>query len=261
MRDWNLKTKRKVGKYEKIDFQNPKLSIKDEFLCLLEGITILVLFSYFFYRSFLAFIILSPLLWFYRKEKQKKLWKRKKEKLEEQFKETLLSIQTNLQSGYSMENAFTESFDYITGIYGDNSDMSQELLWIKRGLKNGNTLEQLLWDLGRRCPNSALEEFSNIYAVVCKTGGDWNEIIEKIVANIISRIEIQEEINILIHGKKTESKVMCIIPFLILYYMETASKGYFDVMYHNLIGIAIMTLCMIAYMFAFYVSEKITEII
>lgn len=258
---WIGKGKEKTKKWKKINYQAPKLTTKEEIVCLVEGVAIIALFSYFFYRSLLAFLVLSPGLWFYRKNKQKRMWKKKKEKLEEEFKETLLAIQTNLQSGYSIENAFVESHKYITGIYGDNSDMAQELLWIKRGLQNGSTLEQLLNDLGKRCPESALEDFAEIYTIVCKTGCDWNEIIEKIAASVITRIEIQEEINILIHGKKTESKIMCVIPFLILYYMDATSKGYFEVMYHNIIGIVIMTICMVAYIFAFVISEKITDII
>ena len=245
----------------KIDYRHPKLSIREEMECCLEGILILLLFSYFFYRSVFAFFILSPLIIFYRKEKQKKLFKKKRDKLEEEFRETLLLIQSNLHSGYSIENAFVESYHYIVEIFGDSSNMAKELMWIKKGLSNGNTLEQLLLDLAKRCPQSALEEFADIYNIICKTGGDWNEIIGKIVNSISQRIEIQEEINIIIHGKKTESRVMCIIPFFILFYMDTTSRGYFNVMYHNPIGIGIMTLCMIAYIFAFLMAEKITEVV
>ena len=53
---------------------------------------------------------------------------------------------------------------------------------------------------------------------------------------------------------------MCMIPFFILFYMDVTSKGYFDVLYHNLVGIIIMTVCLGIYIFAFFMSEKITEI-
>ena len=251
---------KRKNQHPKTDYRNPKLTWQEEVTCLLEGMGILILFSYFFYRSIWAFLVLSPGIWLYRKEKKKGLWKKRKEKLEEEFKETLLSIQTNLQSGYSIENAFLESYRYVVSIYGNSSDMAKELLWIKKGLANGDTLEHLLTDLGNRCPESALEDFSNIFSVICKTGGDWNEIITMIVTDVTGRMELQEEIAILIHGKKTESRMMCIIPFFILFYMDITSKGYFDVMYHNLIGVSIMTLCMVAYVFAFLVAERITEI-
>ena len=245
----------------KTDYKNPKLTWKEEIIIFLEALAILFLFSYFFYRSLWACIILSPGIWFYRQEKKKKLWKKRKEKLEEEFKDTLLAIQTNLQAGYSIENAFIESYSYVVGVFGASSDMARELMWMKKGIKNGDTLEHLLSDLGNRCPDSALEDFSNIFSVLSKTGGDWNEVIAKIVERITQRIELQEEINILIHGKKTESRMMCIIPFFILFYMDTTSKGYFDVMYHNIIGICIMTICLAAYIFAFISSEKITQIL
>ena len=261
LQDWNFRIKRHKKIQTKTDYKNPKLSWKEEGICLLEAAVILILFSYFFYRSIWACIFLSPGIWFYRKEKQKRLWKKRKERLEEEFKDTLLAIQTNLQSGYSIENAFLESYHYVIGIFGSSSDMAKELVWIKKGLGNGDTLEHLLLDLGNRCPDSAMEDFANIFSVLSRTGGNWNEIIAKIVGQIMQRIELHEEINILIHGKKMESRMMCIIPFFILFYMDTTSKGYFAVMYHNILGVCIMTICMVAYVFAFIMAEKITEII
>ena len=226
----------------------------------MEGFCIVCLLAYFFYRSYVALMVLIPGIWIYRKEKVKRFAKKRKTVLEQQFKETLVSVQTNLQSGYSVENAFKESYQYVVDLYGKNSDMAEELMWIKKGLSNGDTLEHLLLDLGRRCPQSAVEDFANIYVIACKSGGGWTEVIVKIVAGINQRMEIQQEIETMIHGKKMESRIMCIIPFFILFYMDVTSKGYFDVLYHNLAGIMIMTVCLGIYIFAFLMSEKITEI-
>ena len=259
--DWKYRLQKDKKIQSKTDYKNPRMTWQEEFCCFLEAISIIVLFSYFFYRSIWAFFFLSPGIWLYRKEKRRKLWKKRKEKLEEEFKDALLAIQTNLQSGYSIENAFLESYHYVVGIFGSSSDIARELTWIRKGMGNGDTLEHLLWDLGNRCPDSVLEEFASIFSVLSRTGGDWNEIIIKIVGRVMQRIELQEEINILIHGKKMESRMMCIIPFFILFYMDTTSRGYFDVMYHNVIGVSIMTICMMAYVFAFLSAEKITEII
>ena len=245
---------------KKTDYAVSELELKEELQCFVEGFVIVCLFSYFFYRSYMAVIILAPGIWFYRKEKKKQSGKKRKYILEQQFQETLLSIQTNLQSGYSIENAFLESRSYVVSIYGKSCDMAKELMWIKKGLANGDSLEHLLWDLGRRCPESGLEDFANIYAIACKTGSGWTEVITKIIADIRQRMETKQEIETLIHGKKVESRLMSIIPFFILLYMDVTSKGYFDVLYHNPAGIIIMTICMAAYIFAFLMSEKITEI-
>ena len=255
-----LRFKRRKVRLNKTNYAAPALDIKEELQCFLEGGILLGLVAYFFYRSFLAIILFSPGIWFYRKEKMKKAGKKRKYFLEQQFKETLLAVQTNLQSGYSIENAFLESYSYIANVFGKNSDMAKELIWMQKGLANGDTLEHLLWDLGKRCPESALEEFAKIYSIACKTGSGWTEIIMKIIAGISQRMEIKQEIETLIHGKKVESRMMCVIPFFILFYMDVTSKGYFDVLYHNPAGVLVMSACLAAYIFAFLLSEKITEL-
>lgn len=260
MPELSFLTKRNLKYQKKTNYAQPKPEWKEELQCLIEGFFIVSLLAYFFYRTYLAFIVLTPIIWVYRKEKMKRYTKKRKSMLEQQFKETLMSIQTNLQSGYSVENAFGESYQYVVDVYGKRSDMAEELMWIKKGLNNGDTLEHLLLDLGRRCPESALEDFANIYSIACKSGGGWTEVIVKIVSGINQRMETKQAIETLIHGKKMESRIMCIIPFFILFYMDITSTGYFDVLYHNLAGIIIMTVCLGVYIFAFFISEKITEL-
>ena len=131
---------------------------------------------------------------------------------------------------------------------------------IKKGLANGDTLEHLLLDMGKRCCGNSLEEFANIYSIACKTGSSWTEVIMKIISGISLRMELRQEVETLIHGKKQESRIMCIVPFFILFYMDVTSKGYFDVLYHNMAGIIIMSVCLAAYIFAFMMSEKITTV-
>ena len=150
------------------------LTMKEEIQCFLEGAGIVVIFSYFFYRSYVALLFLSPLFFFYRKYKKKQILRLRIENLEQQFKETILSVQTNLQAGYSIENAFIESYQDIVRIYGESSAMGEELQIIRKGLNNGNTLENLLMELGRKCPDSEIEEFAKVYAIACKTGNQWN---------------------------------------------------------------------------------------
>ena len=250
----------KRKKAGKVNYVERKLSLKEELQICLEGFFLILILTYFFYRSIWAALILSPGIIFYRKEKHKNIILKQKRNMEGQFKDTLLSVQTNLQAGYSVENAFLESRAYIVSLYGENSDMAKELSKIQRGLSNGNTLEQLLTDLGKRFPGSALEEFAGIYSIACKTGSGWSEVISKIITEINQNVEMKEEIELLIHGKKMESRIMSVVPFFILLYMNLTSKGYFDVLYHNAAGIIIMTICFIIYIFAVILSEKITNI-
>ena len=85
-------------------------------------------------------------------------------------------------------------------------------------------------------------------------------IITKIITGINQRMETKREIEILIHGRKVECRIMYVIPFFLLFYMNLTSKGYFDVLYHNPAGIIIMSVCLAGYVLAIFISEKITRI-
>ena len=56
---------------------NDLLNKKDRIKCMLEGIVIIVLFSWFFYRSALALPFLLPVYLLYQSERQKILRKKK----------------------------------------------------------------------------------------------------------------------------------------------------------------------------------------
>lgn len=64
----------------------------------------------------------------------------------------------------------------------------------------------------------------------------------------------------MISAKKMEQKIMNLVPFLIIFYIGTTSKGFFDVLYHNLVGVVVMTVCLVFYGAAWRFSKKIVEI-
>lgn len=248
------------GVQESIDYREYCFTLKEELKCGLEGMLIVGVFSYFFYRSIWAFVVLLPTLFFYRKEKKRRLRADRVEKLEAEFKETLICVNINLQAGYSMENAFMESYKDMMNLYGKSGYMAAELMIMRKGMGNGMPLERLLWDLGNRCPGGEIQEFAEVFSIAGKTGGKWQDIMKKTVDIIRQKAEIKEEIQTLIHARKTESRVMCLVPFFILFYMNLTSEGYFDVLYHNAAGICIMSICLLLYLAAFFWAQKITEI-
>lgn len=243
-----------------IHYEKYPISLSEKARCLVEGSLIVAVFAYFFYRSIAAFFLLMPVLFFYQKEKKKRLRRQHSEKLEKEFREVLLSVNVNLQAGYSIENAFPEAYKDVVNLFGNSSDMARELQIIRRGMGNGIPLEQLLADLGRRCPGGEIAEFAEVFSIAKMTGGRWQEVMRKTINIIQEKAEIKEEIQTLIHARRMESRIMCIIPFFILLYIDLTSKGYFDPLYHNLAGICIMTGCMLMYCFAVYWIDRISDI-
>lgn len=243
-----------------VDYRTYVFSPREECVCILEGLVLTAILAYFFYRSLAAFLLLTPLVFFYRKEKKRRLAGKRSERLERQFREVLLSVNINLQAGYSIENAFLESYKDIVGLFGNSCDMARELILIRKGMANSISLERLLNDLGNRCPKGEIREFTEVFGVAVKSGGKIRDVMKKTVDIIREKAEIKEELETLIHAKQMENRIMCVVPFFILLYVNLTSPGYFDVLYRNVAGICIMTACMVLYLFAVCWADKITAI-
>ena len=82
-------------------------------------------------------------------------------------------------------------------------------------------------------------------------------IIRSSAALIGKRIELRRELSTLLSGKKMELNVMKVMPFAILVYIGMSNPGYFDTLYGNFTGIAIMTGCLAVYMAACALGDRV----
>lgn len=216
-----------------------------------------LLFSWFFYRSAWA---LGPMLLVgvlgMRKRYRDKVSEARR-RLVLQFQECIQAVSASLHAGYSVENAFLECWPDMRMMFGEESFICRELAWIRRGLVMNITLEELLNDLGRRSHAEEIREFAEVFTIAKRNGGNIPEIIRSSEEVIRSRAEIEEEIRIQMASRKLEQKVMNVMPFGILIYIESSSPGYFDTLYHNFTGILVMTGCLAAYVFSCGLSDRI----
>ena len=216
-------------------------------------------FSYFFYRSFLALIPLSLIgaaaFWMIRQQKLEKA----KQELAGQFRECILAVATSLQAGYSVENAFLECGQDMALMYGEQAAICQELKLIRRGLHINISLEGLLTDMAKRSDCEEIAQFAQIFALAKRNGGNMAEIIRNSAGQIGRQIELRQEIQMLLGGKKMELTIMKIMPFGILLYIDMGNPGYYDSLYHNVVGVAVMTGCLGLYLGAYLLGEHIMK--
>lgn len=236
------------------------LNKKDRIQCVTESIAVIVAFAWFFYRSFLALPFLIPICLLYQQEKCKLLGKRRKKETAVQFKDTILSVSANQKAGYSIENAFSQAYEDMELLYGKESMICRELYITVAGLKSNVPIESLLYDFGKRSGVEDIIEFSQVFAVAKRSGGNLTEIIERSASVIEDKIETEKEIEVVISARQMEQKIMNVVPFGILLYISAASKGFFDVLYKNAVGVVIMSICMLIYVGAVFLSGKITDI-
>ena len=55
-------------------------------------------------------------------------------------------------------------------------------------------------------------------------------------------------------------RIMEIIPFAIIGYLGITSPGFLDILYHNITGAAVMTVCLCIYIVGFVFAERIMKI-
>lgn len=215
---------------------------------------------YFFYQTAIVWIPGVACGIAYCKWKKKKLCEIRREELEQQFKDWLEGVSSNLQAGYSVENAFLRAGEELKLLYGEEADIRKEARNMKYLLTNNISLEKILEDFGERSGGEDIRNFADVFAAGKRSGGDLREMIGGCCEIIAMKRDTEREIRTLVHGKMTEQKIMCCVPFGIIGYISISSPGYFSPLYHNTGGICIMTLCLLFYLFAAGLSLHIVHI-
>lgn len=253
-------SKPQVSAYKGTDYGGYILNGKEYILYFAEALLLVGVISYFFYRSVYAAIFLSPLALFFLKNKKKELSVKRRRELSMQFKDAILAVSANQKAGYSVENAFKEAGRDMALLYGWDSCICKELAYIAKGLDNNIILEKLLYDFAVRSHIADILQFADVFMIAKRSGGNMTEILSETADVIEQKISVDKDIQVLISSKKMEQKIMNVIPFIIISYIDTTSKGFFDSLYHNPAGIIIMTICLAVYLSAFLISRKLVEI-
>ncbi len=246
--------------YRPPDYAEYHFSFKEGALAVLEGACVVAMIGYFFYRSWLACLFLLPVFVLFMRERKRELAKKRRQELSLQFKDLVLALSANVKAGYSIENALRESYRDVELLYGADSPICLEVRHMLRGLENNVILEKLLYDLGVRSRLPDIMQFADVFLIAKRSGGNLTEILEKTAGVIEQKIETDKEIQLMIGARKMEQKIMNMVPFLIIFYIGTTSQGFFDVLYHNLIGAVVMTVCLLFYGAAYLLSKRIVEI-
>ena len=56
-----------------------------------------------------------------------------------------------------------------------------------------------------------------------------NNVIKRVIENIVIKESVKEEINVAINDKKLEQRIMTVIPLLLIGYISMASPGFLDI--------------------------------
>ena len=227
---------------------------------ILQGILFVLVLGILFYQSIFGVLFLIPLVLIYLKRKKKLLINDRKWELNQEFRDSIISLSAALNAGYSAENAFEEARKDLKLLYREDSLIMQELSYINKQIHMNISIEKALYDFGRRTGIEDIINFAEVFATAKRTGGDLIKIIQTSANAISDKIEVKREIITIVTGKKQEANIMKLIPPGILLYLHCFTPGFLTPLYHNLFGVIIMTLLLAIYLGAYLLADKIVSI-
>lgn len=233
---------------------------REYLIAFLQGSMLLVLISYLFYDTWKFVILFSPYLIRYIKSWEKKTIKKRQQSFRLQFKEAIQSLSTGLNVGYSVENALVEAHKELKGMYRRDEMMLRELTYMIHQIRMNVTAEKAFQDLAARTADEDVQTFVTVFNMAKRSGGDMMEIIRNVVHQMVDKIDVEREIQTVISAKKMELRIMTMIPLAMIVYLKLCFPEFLDVLYGNVVGIVIMSICLAIYLIAYEIGKQMVEI-
>lgn len=216
--------------------------------------------SWLFYRSRYGMVLALPICVLYGRWYQKERGKKRREKLLGEFADGMQAVSASLLAGSSVENAWRAAERELAALHGREAMMTMEFRKMNTEIGMNRPVEELLLEFAGRSGCEDIENFAGIFSFAKRSGGDFVKIIRATIGRISGKIEVEREIATVVAGKKLEGRIMNIMPFVILAYLNLASGEFIDALYGNLTGILVMSGALLTFAVSVVISECITDI-
>ena len=234
---------------------------KREYLqAILVGSFIIGTVSYLFYGKWYYAILFSPYLIRHVKSWEIQYIKKKKANFHQQFKEAIQSLSAALNVGYSVENALRETVKDLRTIYKKEVLLIKELTYVIRQIEMNLPVETALTELANRTEDEDVQTFVTVFNMAKRSGGDMLEMIRNTVRQMGEKIDVEREIETILAAKKMEFHIMTLIPFGMIAYLKVSFPEFIQVLYGNLFGVVVMTVCLAIYVVSYEMGKRIVEI-
>lgn len=225
-----------------------------------EGVVLLMVVSYLFYGTVLCAAFLLPYLVWYVKSWKRQFAKRRQQAFQLQFKEAIQYMSAALNVGYSVENAMRETWKDLQLLYKKEEMIVKEFRYMIHQLDMNLTAEKILKEFAGRVEDEDVQLFVNVFSMAKRSGGDMIGIIRNATEQIGDKIEVKREIDTIMTAKRLEFRIMSAIPMGMIAYTKLSFPEFTGVLYGNLVGVIIMTICLGVYMASYEFGKHIVEV-
>ena len=203
-----------------------------------------------------SFVLFIPALKLYEGHMASK----RKTRLRSGFRDLLDSLSASFAGGRHMREALEEALNELKSIYGDDEEIVSEVREILKRINDGETDIAVLEDFDERADLEDVSLFVQVYRACRETGGDLISAMSDASDILGDKIKIENEIRMITSQKKTEGMIISAMPVIIILFLRIIAPDYIEVLYGNMMGIALMTGALAASGYAFWLIRKITDI-
>lgn len=191
----------------------------------------------------------------------RELAEKRKRELSLQFKDALYALSSALGSGSSVESAFRAALNDLRIIYPDEKAcIIREFSYICRRIEMNEPLEKALADFGRRSHLEDIINFADVISICKRTGGNLVRVMKNTSGAISGKIEVEQEIELILAGRRYEQKVLNIMPLVFIGLVNLGGSGYTDPLYSSFTGYLLMALSLGILAASYLFSKRIMDI-
>ena len=231
---------------------------QEDVLFLLGGVVVGCAIGYLFFKTSGGLLLSLPLGYGLLRWGRRKVAINKKELLEGQLRDYLLSVISFLRAGYSLENAMRGAEKEMITMHGPQSIMGREALRMSRELSLKLQPEQLWQSFAERTGSENGEQLAKVFTIAKRQGGDYLPVLKASVRLMDAKSELKREIGTLLAGQKLEYYIMCLVPAGMLLYLDISSPEMTRFLYEDS-GHFLMGGVLLMYGLAIYWGDKILE--
>ncbi|NEW06488.1 pilus assembly protein TadB [Paenibacillus sp. SYP-B3998] len=250
----------RAGKGTLINYNDYELSTKERTIAILMLALPAVGIGLVFYKSMLFAFALSTVGFAYPRIRKKQLIRFRKNKLHVQFKQALSCLSSSMTAGKSIETAFREAHEDLLVMYPDPSCLIViEFGIICRRVENGEPIEAGLKNFADRSHLEDVTNFTDVFLTCKRTGGNLVEVMKRTAGVIGEKLEIMQDITVMIAQKRFESRVLLFAPIIIVAVLAVTSPEYMEPLYTGS-GVLIMTASLLLLSACYGITQKIMNI-
>lgn len=181
------------------------------------------------------------------------------QELTTQFRSLLETLAVSLSSGMNMAESLQGALEDLRQQYSPEAYIVKEVSEMISGIQNNIPIEVTMASLGERSEIEDIKNFSVVFSVAYRAGGNLKDIVRRTNSIISEKIEISGEIETALSSNKTQFTAMMIIPVVMVLLLKSMSSD-FAAGFSSIIGVSAITIAIGIFVLAYKLGQKIMDI-